>query len=519
MSIYIKPYQDLETRKQYRNLTDTQRRNISELKEGLVVNNLIKDRENASETINLDEIYDNLIIPDKTTKPDNFEKISEKKKANNQEKPIHQTLMPLLGGTIGLFGLIAGTMGLLSRAAKYKNILPSWKTLQEIPKNISINDEPHFATLLMIRDPNMRNILGALGVFVLSAIGLVSKNFIDGVKEIWIRKKQADIQRDLQEKLIAVETRSFSGKMQIMRNMLSDKAKELDFILHTNTKGQENATFKQFLSFGHKEDKKQEKSSLFIASAMVLGTVLFIGALGTFALKSLRSTAQNINGYRSQMLNYWKKLIQNNQGKMTQEELNTLNNIFVSLNATDREIKHVLGLGENLTGEALEKEAEKIGKYPKDFYEYVKKEVERVTVHGAEAIAGKPSSKPMLYSYTEGDRAHLYNMIVNWENPILKLVFAGMSTVTALSYIGTSVVDAQKTVQVMKENAKTEYNLQDRLVNVELNNFSAKKSSVIEPLMDEFRKQARSGKDKQELKTRAENILCEIKNGPPFVYS
>ena len=71
----------------------------------------------------------------------------------------------------------------------------------------------------------------------------------------------------------------------------------------------------------------------------------------------------------------------------------------------------------------------------------------------------------------------------------------------------------------MKENAKTEYNLQDRLVNVELNNFSAKKSSVIEPLMDEFRKQARSGKDKQELKTRAENILCEIKNGPPFVYS
>ena len=26
-------------------------------------------------------------------------------------------------------------------------------------------------------------------------------------------------------------------------------------------------------------------------------------------------------------------------------------------------------------------------------------------------------------------------------------------------------------------------------------------------------------KDKQELKTRAENILYEIKNGPPFVYS
>ena len=101
----------------------------------------------------------------------------------------------------------------------------------------------------------------------------------------------------------------------------------------------------------------------------------------------------------------------------------------------------------------------------------------------------------------------------------MKLVFAGMSAVTAIGYAGTSLVDAQKTVQVMKENAKTELDLQNRLVNVELNNFSAKKNSVIEPLMDEFRKQARAGKDKQELKTRAENILYEIKNGPPFVYS
>ena len=246
---YIKPYQDIETRKQYRKLTENQRRNISEVKEGLVVNNLIKDRDYNSETADLNEIYDNLIIPDKTTKPDSFEKITPGRSKKEKEKPLHKSLAPLLGGTIGLFGLIAGSMGLLSLASKYKKNLPSWKTLQEIPKNISINDEPHFATLLMIRDPNTRNILGALGVFVLSAIGLVSKNFVDGVKEIWIRKKQADIQRDLQEKLIAVETRSFSGKMQIMRNMLSDKAKELDYVLHLSNKGQENATFKQFLSF------------------------------------------------------------------------------------------------------------------------------------------------------------------------------------------------------------------------------------------------------------------------------
>ena len=37
--------------------------------------------------------------------------------------------------------------------------------------------------------------------------------------------------------------------------------------------------------------------------------------------------------------------------------------------------------------------------------------------------------------------------------------------------------------------------------------------------MEEFYKQAKSGKPKEELKTMAENILFEIKNGPPFVYS
>ena len=61
--------------------------------------------------------------------------------------------------------------------------------------------------------------------------------------------------------------------------------------------------------------------------------------------------------------------------------------------------------------------------------------------------------------------------------------------------------------------------MQRRLVNVELNNFESKKRSVIEPMIDEFKVMAMQGKDKTELKTRAENILYEIKNGPPFVYS
>ena len=50
-------------------------------------------------------------------------------------------------------------------------------------------------------------------------------------------------------------------------------------------------------------------------------------------------------------------------------------------------------------------------------------------------------------------------------------------------------------------------------------NFKAKKESVIEPLCEEFYIQKENGKSAEELKVMADNILFEIKNGPPFVYS
>ena len=68
------------------------------------------------------------------------------------------------------------------------------------------------------------------------------------------------IQKNLQEKLIAVETQSFSGKMQILRNMLAEKAKELDTVLHKQNIGNANATFKKFLSFKGLSDFGIEKN-------------------------------------------------------------------------------------------------------------------------------------------------------------------------------------------------------------------------------------------------------------------
>ena len=82
-----------------------------------------------------------------------------------------------------------------------------------------------------------------------------------------------------------------------------------------------------------------------------------------------------------------------------------------------------------------------------------------------------------------------------------------------------SLDEAVKEVQVKKYNADIELNLQKRLVATELRNFKAKKDSAIEPLCEEFMKQKKEGISPEELKVIADNILFEIKNGPPFVYS
>ena len=108
---------------------------------------------------------------------------------------------------------------------------------------------------------------------------------------------------------------------------------------------------------------------------------------------------------------------------------------------------------------------------------------------------------------------------MNPKNPQFKNLFFGISGVTALAYGGKTLSEAIKDVQVKKYSADVELDLQRRLVATELRNFKAKKESAIEPLCDEFYEQKLNGKSPEELKIMADNILFEIKNGPPFVYS
>ena len=94
-----------------------------------------------------------------------------------------------------------------------------------------------------------------------------------------------------------------------------------------------------------------------------------------------------------------------------------------------------------------------------------------------------------------------------------------MMLTTSLGYIGLRAIEAVRETGVIKANAKTELDMQKQLVDVELRSYRAKKNTAITPLMEEFDKKSSEGKDIKDLKIMAENILMEIKNGPPYIFT
>ena len=134
-------------------------------------------------------------------------------------------------------------------------------------------------------------------------------------------------------------------------------------------------------------------------------------------------------------------------------------------------------------------------------------------------IGGSGRNKITYFSHVNDYLSFFYDWLMNPQNPQFKNLFFGIAGISALAYGGKSAAEAVKEVQVKKYSADIELNLQRRLVSTELRNFKAKKDSAIEPLCREFMLQKKQGKSPEELKVVADNILFEIKNGPPFVYS
>ena len=484
--------QDLESSRHQKNMTNTQKRNDTYIKEGVIVNSYIKDP-----LLSLDETCDTLVISN--TNIDLPQKIFEKE--NNKSNP----LIPICLTTVGIMALLGGFTAMMKKFSKGKLESTKEYLLPGITRNHCINNEIHQSIFSMIQSPNRKTILASLGVITLGSMAFMGKIFIDGFRDVWVKKQEANIQKNLQENLIAVETQAFSGKIQIIRSMLSNKAK----------------MFSNELSFKSTEKKTKEDNNktLYILGGLTLLSIL---GLGYFSAKNIRKSDEFIKSGIKNTRKGIDKVIENfNQGKPINDIEGhkgeilkgrdayklLLENMLESIYASPEEVVKIVN-----KMELPEKEK-------KEYIEHLKDVMNQATEKVNPMMGGSGRNKITYFSHVNDYLSFFYDWLMNPKNPQFKNLFFGIAGISALAYGGKTAAEAVKDVQVKKYNAEIELNLQKRLVSTELRNFKAKKESAIEPLCDEFMKQKQEGKSKKELKIIADNILFEIKNGPPFVYS
>ena len=255
-----------------------------------------------------------------------------------------------------------------------------------------------------------------------------------------------------------------------------------------------------------------------------IGMFCFSGKSRLYArnIEELKKELEKITIYDNYYVALWSNTPQRIKikGQINNEELksiensknidkNNLEHLFISIESSEDFIR------ENVNKLNWNSDNEKS--------EFINRIVTKIKTSAAKVnpnIGGDGTPKPAFNSFVDDYRAFFYNWLLDTSNPQFQQLFLGVTGVTTIGYGGKLAGDAIKEVQVKKINAETELELQKRLVSTELRNFKSKKDAAIQPLVEEFYKQVDSGKrTKEELKTMAENVLFEIKNGPPFVYS
>lgn len=491
----INPINDVEVMRQKRNRTEAQKKNLDATKEGVVVNSLIKDS-----CVDMNDVYTSMVISDSAKLP---QKLYENKKTEEKN------LLPISLIAGGVMTAIALMSALVKRSAKVNLNIDAAKKLPPLTRNLAINEETHQAIYQMYQCPNQKTILAGAGILTISAMAFMGKMFLDGFKEVWVKKREADINKNLQESLIEVETQSFSGKIQIIRNMLADKARE--FSEYLTAKPEPIPIFKKMMSFErtkftgkNKENSDKNHLRYFALGALTLGAIT---GLGFVSMKNLRSGKKYLEEYIAASKNKISEIIKNSAKENRETDKVNLKNMLQAIDADPKYINDELS---KLSWEDAEKSK---------FIEDVTFSITKSTAIADKAMGGDGTPKPAFYSHVNDYRAFFYNWLLDTSNPLFRNLFLGITGVSAVSYGGKAMGEAVKEVQVKKMNADTELDLQKRLVSTELRNFKAKKDAAINPLTEEFYTQLERGKPKDELKTIAENILFEVKNGPPFVYS
>lgn len=479
---------DIESQRIHRNRTRTQIKVADSVREGVVLNN----------NLPLQESYNSLMIADKVELPNKlYEKNTQKEKG----------LAPIAAATVGFMGMLAGVTGLFAKSAKDAVEVDLPKKLTSITRNVCVNKEIDQAIYRVVANPNKKTGLALAGLAVFSSMAFMGKTFCEGFRDVWVKKKEADIHKNLQENLIEVETQSFSGKMQIIRNMLSEKAKEFNGALSDDV-NVSRQSFNSHISFkGKLKEKKADETSNNIGY-MALGAAsgAAIVGLGFLAMKNLRASNKAMKRGVDMVKDAITTIAENSNKNPDDKE--KIINLFTDISADS---EFVSATAEKMKWNNVEEKQEFI----KESLFNINKSTEKAN----SALGGSGQDRNAFYSHVSDYKAFFYNWLIDSKNKQFQNLFFGITGATATAYLGELSVNAYKDVQVKKYNAKTELNLQKQLVSTELRNFKSKKDSSIQPLCDEFYRQKKEGKSKEELTVVADNILNEIKNGAPYVYA
>ncbi len=478
--------------------------------QGVLVNTHLRDDKYT--TVDFNEVCDSLMISqNQTTTP--LPKYTPKESEKSFD--IKKAILPLVLGT-GVVMLTA--MGVSFAMRKFaqkkldlKNITPDVfnklkiETPPDMALNYNIKQEPEFAIYRILRDPSSTNIVAAAAIFLMSGITVTAKNLVDGAKDIWVKKQEADIERDLQENLISVETKSFSGKLQEVNRQLREK---IDYFKNAlGVPESAEAVFRKHFTFtgtnqNAPEEKKAPERKEQIKSRLpyvlgIIGGIGLIFAAGKITWSNFKKVGEFSEQYRekfgNEVLSKVGAILKGPKEEIEPALHGLLTKIGVAKDKIRPAIKNILAEGHKAYGDA----------------------------HDSMGGLGQSMEKLVMrsYCYLDEPRGLLYNWVINPDNSFARNIFLASSAIGSGGYLFKQGTDALKAVAVSRENSKTELGLKERLVEVEIENFKSKKNSAIVPLMDNFNYHLKQEKPKEEMKKLAENILFEIKNGPPYVYS
>ena len=129
--MYMNPMNDSEILRQHRNLTTTQQKKNLSTREGVVVNNFVKENENNSD-LNLSETKDSFVISDNVPLPKDLYK---------DTNIVDKKLIPLSEVALGVMGSLAVVTEFVKHSAKISKKLAKEKCLPPLTRNVNLNSE------------------------------------------------------------------------------------------------------------------------------------------------------------------------------------------------------------------------------------------------------------------------------------------------------------------------------------------------------------------------------------------